>query len=251
MPKTLPDTDTALASKLAAELRTTFGQLKRKLRQHGGLNDFTSSQIAVILRLERDGPATVSSLARAEGMRPQSMSAVIAPLEEMGFVAGGGDPSDGRNTLMSLTKACKKRIEDGRAARQDWMTQAIQQKLSPQEQKKLSSAIHLLAKITADCPSCRASGHPNLTVDCRQHLCPKTLLFRGRNAIRDLCHRSCKGAVLSADRQRRRLARDLFQEKLRRHAAVLHAGARGLDHGLECVGQRMETGEVILVVALG
>jgi DNA-binding MarR family transcriptional regulator len=150
MVETLPNTDTALASKLAAELRTTFGKLKRQVLQHGGASDFTSSQIAVILRLERDGPATVSSLARAEGMRPQSMSAVIAPLEEMGFVAGAADTNDGRKTLMSLTKACKKRIEDGRAARQDWLTQAIQQKLSPQEQKKLSSAIHLLAKITED-----------------------------------------------------------------------------------------------------
>jgi DNA-binding MarR family transcriptional regulator len=150
MVKTPSNSDAALASKLAAELRTTLGHLKRKLRQHGGLNDFTSSQIAVILRLEKDGPATVSSLARAEGMRPQSMSAVIAPLEKMGSVAGAADPNDGRKTLMSLTKACKKSIEDGRAARQDWLAQAIQQKLSPQEQKKLSSAIHLLAQITED-----------------------------------------------------------------------------------------------------
>ena len=150
MVETLPNTDAALASKLAAELRTTLGHLKRKLRQQGGRHDLTSSQIAVILRLEKDGPATVSSLARAEGMRPQSMSAVIAPLEEMGFVAGAADPNDGRKTLMSLTKACKKSIEDGRAARQDWLAQAIQQKLSPPEQKKVSSAIHLLARLTED-----------------------------------------------------------------------------------------------------
>ena len=150
MVETPPTKDAALAFKLAAELRTTLGHLKRKLRQHGGLNDFTSSQVAVILRLEKDGPATVSSLARAEGMRPQSMSAVIAPLEDMGFVAGAADPNDGRKTLMSLTKACKKSIEDGRAARQDWLGQAIQQKLSPQEQKKLSSVIRLLAQITED-----------------------------------------------------------------------------------------------------
>jgi DNA-binding MarR family transcriptional regulator len=150
MLETPPNTDAALASKLAAELRTTLGHLKRKLRRHGGLNDFTSSQIAVILRLEKDGPATVSSLARAEGMRPQSMSAVITPLEEKGYVAGAADPNDGRRTLMSLTKPCKKSIEDGRSARQDWLAQAIQQKLSPQEQKKLSSAIHLLAQITED-----------------------------------------------------------------------------------------------------
>src|ERR1035437_5555964 len=150
MVETPPNTDAALASKLAAELRTTLGHLKRKLRQQSGQNDFTSSQIAVILRLEKDGPATVSSLARAEGMRPQSMSAVIFPLEQMGFVAGAADPNDGRKTLISLTKTCKKWIEDGRAARQDWLTRTIQQKLSPQEQKQVSLAIHLLARLIED-----------------------------------------------------------------------------------------------------
>ena len=150
MAKTPLNKDAAFASELAAELRATFGNLKRKVRQQGDQNDFTSSQIAVLLRLEKDGPATVSSLARAEGMRPQSMSAVIAPLEEMGFVAGVTDPNDGRKTLMSLTKACKKAIEDGRAARQDWLAQAIQQRLSPQEQKQVSSAIKLLARLTEE-----------------------------------------------------------------------------------------------------
>jgi DNA-binding MarR family transcriptional regulator len=150
MAETFENADAALASKLAAELRTTFRKVKRKLREHGGENDFTSSQIAVILRLETDGPATVSSLAREEGMRPQSMSAVIAPLEEMGFVAGAADPNDGRKTLMSLTKACKKSIAEGRAARQDRLVRAIQQKLSPQEQKKLLSVLHLLAQIAED-----------------------------------------------------------------------------------------------------
>ena len=41
-------------------------------------------------------------------------------------------------------------IEDGRAARQDWLAQAILQKLSAREQRKLSSALHLLAQITED-----------------------------------------------------------------------------------------------------
>jgi DNA-binding MarR family transcriptional regulator len=146
--KMTPDEDAAFASTLAAELRSTFGNLKRKVRQQGQQNDFTSSQTALILRLEKDGPATVSSLARAEGMRPQSMSAVIAPLQEKGFVAGAADPNDGRKMLMSLTKTCRKWITDGRAARQDWLTQAIRQNLSPQEQKQVSSAIHLLARLT-------------------------------------------------------------------------------------------------------
>jgi DNA-binding MarR family transcriptional regulator len=147
MVKAWPNTEAQLASKVAAELRTTLGPLLRKLRQHSERHTLTTAQIAVVIRLEKDGPATVSSLARAEGMRPPSMSAVIAPLEEMGFVTKASDPNDGRKALLSLTKACKKTIEDERAARQDWLAQAIQQKLSPQEQKKLFSVIHLLARL--------------------------------------------------------------------------------------------------------
>lgn len=150
MVEALSNTDASLASELATELRTTLGHLKRKLQQAAQPHDLTPSQVAVVLRLEKDGPATASSLARAEGMRPQSMSAVIAPLEAMGFLVGSADPGDGRKTLMSLTKACKKMIADGRAARQDWLVQAIQQKLSPQEQKRVSSAIHLLARLIED-----------------------------------------------------------------------------------------------------
>ena len=148
--ETSPNTGSAPASRLAAQLRTTVGSLKRKLRQQGGRHDLTSSQVAAVLRLETDGPATVSSLARAEGMRPQSMSAVIAALEEMGFVAGAADPNDGRKTLLSLTKACRRSIEDGRAARQDWLAQAIQRKLSPPEQKRVSSVLHLLSRLAED-----------------------------------------------------------------------------------------------------
>lgn len=147
MAKAPVDEDTALASNLAAQLRTTLGPLLRKLRQYSEQQALTMAQMAVIIRLEKDGPETLSGLARAEGMRPPSMSAVVAPLQEMGYVTKAADPRDGRKMLLSLTKACKKAIEAERAARQDWLTQAIHQKLSPQEQKKVSAVVHLLARL--------------------------------------------------------------------------------------------------------
>ena len=135
---------------LAAELRTVIGKLKRRLREHGSGGDLTQSQLSVILRLESEGSATVSSLARAEGMRPQSMAAVIGPLEAAGLLSGAPDPSDGRQTLLSLSKRCQKRIQEGRAARQDWLTRTIQSKFSAQEQEKLAAAVELLARIVED-----------------------------------------------------------------------------------------------------
>src|SRR5215470_7692491 len=103
------------ASALALEMRTLIGKVKRKLRDQTGHEDFTSSQASALSRLEKDGPATVSNLARAEAMRPQSMSGVIAPLEDAGLLSGVPDPSDGRQTLLSLTTKCRKLIQERRA----------------------------------------------------------------------------------------------------------------------------------------
>jgi len=143
-------TQIELASTLAAEMRTVFRRLKLRLREHGGRSDLTPSQISVLLRLEQDGSATVSSLARMEGMRPQSMSTIVAPLQESGLVGGVPDPSDGRQTLMSLTPKCLKSLREGRAARQDWLTSTISQKLSVQEQEKLQAALELLTRLVED-----------------------------------------------------------------------------------------------------
>jgi len=138
------------AGLLAAEIRAVCGKLKRRLRVHGGSHDLTPSQVAAVLRLETGGPATVSHLARAEAMRPQSMSAVITPLREAGLVKGAPDPGDGRQTLMSLTPKCLRLLQEGRAARQDWLTAAISQKLSAPDQEKLQAALQLLARLIED-----------------------------------------------------------------------------------------------------
>jgi DNA-binding MarR family transcriptional regulator len=138
------------ASVLAQNLRALLGKLKRRLREQAHVGELTPSQVSVLLRLEKDGPATASSLARAEGMRPQSVAPVIAALEAAGLVGGAPDPTDGRQTLFSLTDACRKWVEEGRTARQDWLTRALQARLSPQEQIELARAVELLKRLIDD-----------------------------------------------------------------------------------------------------
>ena len=140
-----PQVDRAPA--LALEIRTLVGKLKRRLRDLAGDDDFTPSQTAVVLRLEKDGPATASNLARAEAMRPQSMSAAIAPLEAAGLVSGAPDPNDGRQTLLALTARCRKLLRERRAAKQDWLTRTIEARLSNKEQEKLAEALAILARL--------------------------------------------------------------------------------------------------------
>jgi DNA-binding MarR family transcriptional regulator len=145
-----PPDHQAQSAALATELRATFGKLKRRLREQAGAGDLTPSQMSVLLRLEKEGPATTSNLARLEAMRPQSMGAVIAVLEAAGMVSGTPDPADGRQTILSLTDDCRNWIAEKRAARQDWLTRTLQARLSPAEQDRLMEAVELLGRLLDD-----------------------------------------------------------------------------------------------------
>jgi DNA-binding MarR family transcriptional regulator len=132
---------------MASELREVLGKLRRRLREHAHKGDLSLSQMAVLGHLDREGPATVTALARAEGVRPQSMGAIVASLEEAGLVSGRPDPADGRRIMLSLTVAAREWIKASRAAREDWLSQAIRSHLSAAEQEELASAADLLRRI--------------------------------------------------------------------------------------------------------
>ena len=132
---------------LASELRTVLAKLKRRLRQQADGGDLTPTQSSALVRLERDGPSTVSALARAEGVRSQSMGAVVAPLQAAGLVTGAPDPADGRQILLSVTPAFREWLASTRSARQDWLMRVIERELSPDEQELLARSVVLLRRI--------------------------------------------------------------------------------------------------------
>ena len=132
---------------MASELRVVLGKLKRRLREHANKWDLSLSQMAVLGYLDREGPSMVTTLARAQGVRPQSMGATVAALEEAGLVSGTPHPADGRQIMLSLTAAAREWIKASRAAREDWLSRAIRAHLSPTEQEELAKAAALLRRI--------------------------------------------------------------------------------------------------------
>lgn len=140
-----PEADTAHA--LAVELRMVASQLRRRLRQEASAADWTESQRAVLLRLERHDGSTVTELALAEGVRSQSMGATVASLIDAGYVKGAPDPADGRRTLLSITPQTRKVFRQVRAAREDWLQHAIEGRFSAAEQKQLAGAVRLLQRL--------------------------------------------------------------------------------------------------------
>lgn len=132
---------------LAYELRGVASTLRRRLRAQADAGDLTPSQTSVLLRLEQEGSQTTSGLARAEGMRPQSMGTIIAALQSADLVIGAPDPADGRQTILTLTDSCREWLKAGRAARQDWLTAAIHDRLTPEERQQIEATLALLRRL--------------------------------------------------------------------------------------------------------
>lgn len=104
------------------------------------------TESVVMARLARDGPATTAELARAEGMKPQSMGATIASLEETGIVERKPHPTDGRQMNIALTaKGVTVRKVTGDAKRL-WLAQAISQ-LDKQERETLFAAGEIIKRL--------------------------------------------------------------------------------------------------------
>ncbi|AHF75527.1 MarR family transcriptional regulator [Sodalis praecaptivus] len=147
MTNPIPNAEETSLAALAGELRISLGKLVRRLREQTPPNDFTSAQKSVLLRLDRDGPATVSALARAESVRPQSMRSTVAALQALGAVMGVADPVDGRQTLITLTDAFRQRLQAHRSAKNDWLHGALEMQLSAAEQAQLAAAVRLLQRL--------------------------------------------------------------------------------------------------------
>jgi DNA-binding MarR family transcriptional regulator len=126
-----------------------IGLLVRRVRAATASHELSLTEVMVLGRLEREGPATTADLARGEGIKPQSMGTIIAALEERGMVERKPHPTDGRQVNIELaTKgaAVRKIIGD---ARRMWLAQAIAQ-LDEEEQKTLFAAGRIIKRLVGN-----------------------------------------------------------------------------------------------------
>jgi DNA-binding MarR family transcriptional regulator len=129
---------------LASELRVVVGQLVRRLRSEVRLS---LSQAAVMGRLDREGPLSISELAVAERVRPQSMAQTIHDLEEQGHVVRRPDPEDRRRALIQLTDTGLQAVEADRRKRDGWLADVIGHHLSADERRLLTRTVPILRRI--------------------------------------------------------------------------------------------------------
>jgi DNA-binding MarR family transcriptional regulator len=131
----------------ADELTTLVSQLSRRLRAVSSEAELTPSQTSVMGRLAKTGPATTAALARGELVRPQSMRATLAALEERALVVRAPHPTDGRQVVFSLTPQGADLLRSGRRARRGWLARAIEAELTADEHQALVEVLPLLHRL--------------------------------------------------------------------------------------------------------
>ena len=124
-----------------AALRGAVLRLGRRLRyQTIGDAHLSATELAVLGRIGLCGPMAPSALARAEHVKPPSMTKVIENLEERGLVRRDPHPTDRRQCLISRTRAGETFVEQTRALRTAWLAERLGELNDAERQSVLAAA---------------------------------------------------------------------------------------------------------------
>ncbi len=125
-------------------------QLGRRLRAERPNPSVTLSALGLLARLHQLGPMPAAALARAERLKPQSLSRLIATLDADGMIAREPDPIDRRALLIAITPEGRRALKRDMDARRDWLEAAIAARLTEAERARLTEAAALMLRLAAD-----------------------------------------------------------------------------------------------------
>jgi DNA-binding MarR family transcriptional regulator len=131
---------------LAKDLRLAVGRLARRIRQlyaYASDDDVSFTEIAVLSRLEREGPHTSAQLANLEKVTAQAIGTALGGLHRRGMVSRGPDPADGRRVITAITDAGRGALN----SREQVVTErlaAVVDSLTEEERARLAAALPIL-----------------------------------------------------------------------------------------------------------
>jgi DNA-binding MarR family transcriptional regulator len=132
---------------VAAALRVSIGLLLRRMRQVRVEGELTVPETSALARLDRNGPATSSALAKLEQISPQSMGVTLSALEARGLVERRPDAQDGRRVVLSVTEPGQQVLRDKRDARTGQLARALSAGFTRDELNQLREAAPLLERL--------------------------------------------------------------------------------------------------------
>jgi DNA-binding MarR family transcriptional regulator len=132
---------------LASRLRLAVVRLNRRLRaQRDAEAVATLTQLSAMASLHRHGPMSPRELAARERVQPPSMTRVIAALAEGGFIDRSPHPTDGRQTVVALTEAGRRYVDEEVSARERWLDSQLAE-LSAEERAVLRRAAEIIDRM--------------------------------------------------------------------------------------------------------
>jgi DNA-binding MarR family transcriptional regulator len=131
---------------LGSEVRAAIGRLYRRFRSErpeGGLGD---AALAVLSRLHKHGPQTLTELSEHDRVSPASMSQTVNRLTSAGYAVRTPDSDDRRKVRFSITPDGDELASAARAQRNAWLDQRLQA-LSAEDRAAIARAAALLRGI--------------------------------------------------------------------------------------------------------
>jgi len=137
-----PSTDRA---RLAGRLRLAVTRLHRQLRQQAG-SGLTVSGESALATIARHGPVSLGDLAAHEGVKPPSVTTMVAALEAQGLVTRSVDAADRRVSLVAVTPRGRLRLQRSRNRKTAYLAARLA-RLDERELEVLTDAAGILERL--------------------------------------------------------------------------------------------------------
>jgi DNA-binding MarR family transcriptional regulator len=134
----------------AQDLRVAIGRVARRLRQlYATERESAASfiELGILVHLEREGPASPSTLAAREGVTSQAIAGTVRELERRALVERTSGQTDRRRVAVAITDTGRELLMSREHAVVDAMVTALADGYTPAERRQLESAIPLLNRL--------------------------------------------------------------------------------------------------------
>jgi DNA-binding MarR family transcriptional regulator len=134
----------------AARLRRSVLQLARRLRTLRSGHGVSGSKLSVLGHLHRQGaPMTARDLARLERLQPQSLTRIIAELDDEQLIERRQNPADRRQVLIAISERGTSLLVTDAYRLTQWLAQSMQSTLTDTERALLLIAVELMNRIAS------------------------------------------------------------------------------------------------------
>jgi DNA-binding MarR family transcriptional regulator len=136
----------AKRAELADQLHSAAIHLLRQLRKEDDATGLSAPRLSALSVVVFAGPVTLGQLARAEQVRPPTMTKIVTGLENDGLLKRLADPHDKRLTRIVATPKGQRILVEGRARRVESLTRAVD-RLNQSELAHLDRGIKVFRKL--------------------------------------------------------------------------------------------------------